>query len=160
MIPSSSLPTRIRLYNSAWLELGKEPMVLHVPDTGGRYYVQQFLDAYTNTFDSIGRRTTGTGEGNFAIVGPGWNGTLPPGVREIRSPTNTTWIVGRILVNGEQDLPDVQALQQQFTLTPLSQLGKHAVAVTSQTLADFGKAAAVTGCHAGTCSSSKTCGSP
>jgi len=133
-------PNADTLYNSAWLELGKEPMVLHVPDTGGRYYVQQLLDAYTNTYDSIGRRTTGTGEGDYAIVGPGWNGTLPYGVREIRSPTNTTWIVGRILVNGAQDLPAVIALQKQFTLTPMSQLGTQAGAVTNLTPADSGKA--------------------
>ena len=41
------------LYNIAWLELGKEPIVLHVPDTNGRYYVQQMLDAYTSTFTAF-----------------------------------------------------------------------------------------------------------
>ena len=70
-------PNADTLYNTAFLELGKGPIVLHVPDTNGRYYVQQMLDAYTNTFNSVGRRTTGTGEGNFAIVGPGWNGSCP-----------------------------------------------------------------------------------
>jgi hypothetical protein len=141
--PNSTIfvsPNADTLYNSAWLELGKGPMVLHVPDTNGRYYVEELLDAYTNNFNSIGRRLTGTGEGDYAIVGPGWNGTLPPGVKAIRSPTNTTWIVGRILVNGKQDLPDVLALQKQFTLTPLSQFGKHAGAVTNLTPADFSKA--------------------
>ena len=29
-----------------------------------------------------GKRTTGTGEGWFAIVGPGWKGTLPPQAQE------------------------------------------------------------------------------
>jgi hypothetical protein len=133
-------PNADTLYNSAWLELGKGPVVLHVPDTGGRYYVEELLDAYTNNFNSVGRRLTGTGEGDYAIVGPEWNGTLPPGVRELRSPTNTTWIVGRILVKGNQDLPDVLALQKQFTLTPLSQFGKQAGAVTNLTPADLGKA--------------------
>ena len=33
------------------------------------------LDAWTNVFASPGKRTTGTGEGNFAVVGPGWQGT-------------------------------------------------------------------------------------
>jgi hypothetical protein len=98
------------------------------------------LDAYTNTFNSVGRRTTGTGEGNFAIVGPYWNGSLPTGLQVIKSPTNSVWIIGRILVKGESDLPNVLVLQKQFTLTPLSQYGKAAVAVKNETLADFKKA--------------------
>jgi hypothetical protein len=120
--------------------LGQEPIVLHVPDTNGRYYVQQLLDAYTNTFNSVGRQTTGTGEGNFAIVGPGWNGSLPTGLQKIESPTNTVWIIGRILVKGESDLPNVLALQKRFIIIPLSQYGKPAVAAKNETLADFKEA--------------------
>lgn len=132
-------PNADTLYSVAWLELGNGPVVLHVPDTIERYYVMQLLDAYTNTFDSVGRRTTGTGEGNFAIVGPGWNGSLPTDVKRIRSPTNTVWIIGRVLVNGESDLPDVLALQEQFTLTPLEKYEMPATNVKNQTLADFNK---------------------
>ena len=119
-------PNSDTLYSSAWLELGKEPMILHVPDTDGRYYVMQMLDAYTNTFAYVGKRVTGTQEGNYAIVGPDWNGSLPRGVNEIRSPTNTVWVIGRILVNGQNDISNVTALQDQLTLTPLSQYGKPA----------------------------------
>jgi hypothetical protein len=50
-------PNADTLYNTAFLELGKEPIVLHVPDTNGRYYVQQMLDAYTNTFNSVGNHS-------------------------------------------------------------------------------------------------------
>ncbi len=132
-------PNEDTLYNSAWLELGREPMVLHVPDTGGRYYVEELLDAYTNNFGSIGRRMTGTGGGDFAITGPGWNGTLPAGMQEIMSPTNTTWVVGRILVDGKEDLPAAMVLQKRFTLTPLSQFGKPGTVTGNETLAGFGK---------------------
>jgi hypothetical protein len=135
-------PNADTLYNNAWLELGKEPIVLHVPDTNGRYYVQQMLDAYTNTFNSVGKRTTGTGEGDFAIVGPDWNSSLPTGLQVIKSPTNTVWIIGRILVKGESDLSNVLALHKQFTLTPLSQYGKPAVAAKNETLAEFKEAVA------------------
>jgi len=134
-------PNSDTLYSVAWLELGNGPVILHVPDTYGRYYVMQLMDAYTNTFNSVGRRTTGTGEGNYAIVGPGWNGSLPQGVKEIRSPTNTVWIIGRTLVNGEPDTPNVQALQEQYTLTLLDHYGKPSMNAKNQTLADFNKMA-------------------
>ena len=133
-------PNADTLYNIAFLELGKEPIVLHVPDTNGRYYVQQMLDAYTNTFNSVGKRTTGTVEGDFAIVGPGWNSSLPTGLQVIKSPTNTVWIIGRILVKGESDLHNVLTLQKQFTLTPLSQYGKPTVSAKNETLAEFKEA--------------------
>lgn len=132
-------PNTDTLYSSAWIELGKEPIILHTPDTGGRYYVMQIMDAYTNTFASVGRRTTGTGEGNYAIVRPGWKGSLPGGIKEIRSPTDTVWIAGRVLVNDEADLPEAVELQSQFTLTPLSRLGQPAGSPLNQTLADFKK---------------------
>jgi len=135
-------PNADTLYNTAWLKLGKEPIVLHVPDTNERYYVQQMLDAYTNTFNSVGKRTTGTEEGDFTIVGPDWNSSLPTGLQVIKSPTNTVWIIGRILVKGKSDLSNVLALHKQFTLTPLSQDGKPAVAAKNETLAEFKEAVA------------------
>lgn len=132
-------PNSDTLYSIAWLELGKGPIVLHVPDTHGRYYVMQMLDAYTNNFASVGRRTTGTGEGDYAITGPGWNGSAPEGGKVIRSPTNTVWILGRILVNGPDDVANVNALQDQFKLTPLSQHGKPSGYNKPQGLSDFKK---------------------
>src|SRR5215813_7630592 len=73
-------PNADTLYSIAWLDLSKEPVLLHVPDTGGRFYLMQLMDAWTETFAVPGKRTTGTKEGWFAIVGPGWQGTLPTGV--------------------------------------------------------------------------------
>ena len=116
-------PNNDTLYASAWLYLRQKPIILHVPDTQGCYYSVQLMDAYTNTFAYVGRRVTGTKEGNYAIAGPSWQGTLPTGVKLIKSPTNTIWSLVRILVDGEDDLPAVRALQQQYTLTPLSAYG-------------------------------------
>jgi hypothetical protein len=111
------------LYSWAWLDLTKEPMVLSVPDTHGRYYMMPMLDAWTNVFASPGKRTTGTKPGNFAITGPGWNGTLPSGVKQIKATTNTVWIIGRTQTNGPKDYPAVNALQTQYKITPLSAFG-------------------------------------
>ena len=111
------------LYASAWLNLTKEPIVLSVPDTSGRYYMMPMLSAWTDVFSSPGTRTTGSNASNFAIVGPGWNGTLPRGLTKIQAPTETAWIVGRTQLNGPADVPAVTALQAKYTLTPLSAWG-------------------------------------
>lgn len=112
------------LYSSAWLDLAAEPIVLSVPDTNGRFYLMPMLDAWTDIFASPGKRTTGTQRGHFAITGPGWSGTLPAGVKEIKSPTNMVWIIGRTQTNGPKDYAAVHALQKQYRLTPLSAFGK------------------------------------
>ncbi len=113
-------PNNDTLYSSAFLDLAPEPVVLHLPEMNGRYHVWQCMDFYTNNFAHIGRRTTGTRAGAFAIVGPGWKGTLPAGLPHYDSPTNAVWLLGRILVDGKEDLPAVQLLQDRCTLTPLS----------------------------------------
>ncbi len=111
------------LYANAWLDLQQEPIILHVPDTQGRYYSIQLIDAYANTFAYVGRRVTGTKESNYALVSPTWKGNLPTGIKKIKSPTNTVWCIARTLVEGEDDLPVARTLQQQYTLTPLSAYG-------------------------------------
>ncbi len=112
------------LYSFAWLDLSKEPIILSVPDTHGRYYLMPILDAWTNVIASPGKRTTGTKAGNFAIVGPNWSGTLPDGIKEVKSPTNTAMIAGRTQANGPADYAAVNAIQKQYKLTPLSAWGK------------------------------------
>jgi hypothetical protein len=79
----------------------------------------QLMDAYTDTFSSIGRRTTGKGAGQFAIVGPDWKGVLPSGLKAVKSPTKTVWILGRILAKGGADTDEAVNLLKQFTLTSL-----------------------------------------
>ncbi len=117
-------PNADTLYSAAWLDLSSEPMVLSVPDTKGRYYLMPMLDAWTNVFASPGKRTTGTGKGDFAIVAPDWTGKLPDGVQKIQSPTAIVWLIGRTQTNGKADYEAVHAIQDQYQLTPLSQWGK------------------------------------
>jgi len=107
------------IYSIAMLDLSGGPLRLHVPDTGGRYYVLQFVDAWTNNFAYVGTRATGNAEATFLLTGPDWDGDGPEGATRIACPTAVATIVGRWACDGEADLPAVAGLQQQLTLEPL-----------------------------------------
>ncbi|MFZ4808481.1 MAG: DUF1254 domain-containing protein [Hyphomicrobiaceae bacterium] len=114
-------PNNDTLYSTAWLDLRKEPVILEMPDTGGRYYTAQILDLTTETIANIGQRLNGTEAGAFAIVGPGWTGELPKDIKgTIRSNTVFANVLLRNLVDGPQDVPAVNALQKKFRIRPLS----------------------------------------
>ncbi|MEJ8295898.1 DUF1254 domain-containing protein [Delftia tsuruhatensis] len=117
-------PNNDTLYTNAWLDLGAGPLVIDVPDTAGRYYVLGLLDFFTNPFAHIGQRLTGTAARSFLVTPPGWQGTLPPPFdapgAHIAAPTPWLWVIGRILVDGEHDLPAVHALQDGFAVRPLA----------------------------------------
>ncbi|MDR3414703.1 MAG: DUF1254 domain-containing protein, partial [Nevskia sp.] len=142
-------PNADTLYSLAVLDLSGGPVRLEVPDTAGRYYSAALLDAYTNNFSIISRRTTGARGHSFIIVGPGWERAEPPdGAQLIHSPTATALLLLRILVDGPQDLPAVRQLQDGFRLgaSPLKEAGTPPrpvagdagsfVAVVNQALAD------------------------
>ena len=44
------------IYSIAQVDVSGGPVLLRVPDTAGRYYVLQFVDAWTNNFAYVGRR--------------------------------------------------------------------------------------------------------
>ena len=112
------------LYSLAWLDLSREPVVLHLPEMKGRYYLMQMLDAWTNVFASIGTRTIGEQEGNFAIVGPKWQGALPAGGKKLRLHRHCVDL-RRTLTRGQADYAAVHAIQEKYTSTPLSAWGKN-----------------------------------
>jgi hypothetical protein len=105
------------VYSIGNVDASGGPVRLSVPDTGGRYYVLQFVDAWTNNFAYVGHRATGTAAGSLLLLPPGWEADVPAGARVIRLPTAIATIVGRWAVAGEADLPAVADLQSRLTLT-------------------------------------------
>ena len=118
------------LYSIAWLDLTKEPAVISVPDTGGRYYLLPMLDMWTDVFASPGWRTTGTQAGNSWSTPPGWSRlrTVLDGVQAAEAPSASTlryvWIIGRTKTDGPPDYDAVHKIQAGFKVTLLSDWGK------------------------------------
>ena len=120
------------LYSVAWLDVLKEPVIVTIPDTAGRYYLLPALDMWTDIIASPGWRTSGTGEQKYAFVAPGWSGSLPEGVERIDATTPQLWIIGRIKTDGPDDYNAVHTIQNALTITPLSNWGKPAQTVESK----------------------------
>ena len=115
---------RDTLLTVGWLDLSKGPQVLHVPDMNGRYYSVQFTDPSNNTiFAYVGKRTTGTEAGDYLITMPNWKGLVPSGMKQISSPNNSVLVLGRVLVESDNDLPTAHHLAEQIRLTLLNQKG-------------------------------------
>lgn len=113
-------PNADTLYSQAWLDLSASPVVLTVPEISpDRYYVMQCLDGWTNVFTSVGTRETGNGSGVYLLTGPGWTGTVPANMVQLKSPTNLVWILGRTETRGPADYPAVHKIQEAYDLRML-----------------------------------------
>jgi len=110
-------PNNDTLYTNAWLDLGNGPLLIHTPDTGSRYYVLGLIDMYTNPFAHLGTRTSGNAEKSFWLHGPHWQGDVPTGFTRVACPTNSVWVLGRILAHVDEDMAPVHALQDAFGIT-------------------------------------------
>jgi hypothetical protein len=120
------------LYSVGWLDMTREPMVVSVPDTGGRYYLMPMLDMWTDVFASPGWRTTGTQAGNFLITPPSWNGAVPSGMTRISAPTPVVWVIGRTKTDGPEDYDAVHKIQAGYKVTPFSDWDKQAKPVEAK----------------------------
>jgi hypothetical protein len=124
------------LYSSAFLDLTKEPVVVSVPDTAGRYYLLPMLDMWSDVFASPGWRTTGTAAANYLVAPPGWRPDLrdrfideyklPKETQLINAPTPYVWIIGRTKTDGPPDYDAVNKIQAGLKVTSLSDWGKAA----------------------------------
>jgi hypothetical protein len=65
----------------------------------------------------LGTRTVGAGGGRYAIVGPDWRGDLPAGVEKVQSQSNDAWLLVRVVVNDEEDLPAAADAITRYTLS-------------------------------------------
>lgn len=110
-------------YSWAWLDLRAEPMVLSLPAVPApRYYVNQWFDLYTHNFAYTGVRATGREAGTYLFAGPRWMGEIPKGISKVfDAETEFVGTLTRTQLMGPDDMAAMQAVQDGYRLTPLSQ---------------------------------------
>jgi hypothetical protein len=120
-----SAPNADTLYSLGWVDVGPEPIVFSHPDMGNRFYLFPMYSLWMPVFAVPGQRTAGGRAATYLLTGPGWKGKVPPGMKEIKSPTRYFVILGRTYADGtEGDFKTVNALQDRYSLVPLSAHGK------------------------------------
>jgi hypothetical protein len=115
--PNSDTP-----YSLMEIDLRAEPTVVSVPAVPKpRYYSVQLTDANTFNYGYIGSRTTGTGPGDYMIVGPDWTGDTPPHIKQVfHSTTPFSAIIFRTQLFNAADMPNVVKIQAGYKVQPLS----------------------------------------
>ncbi|MGL4304612.1 MAG: DUF1254 domain-containing protein [Mycobacteriaceae bacterium] len=108
------------VYSLAWLDLRDGPAMLSYPDMGSRYFGFELIDAYTNVFANVGSGLHGQSGSSFAVVPPGYSGTLPDSTLRIDSSTWDVWLIGRTLVDGPEDVELAKGLSGQYRLNMLA----------------------------------------
>jgi hypothetical protein len=109
------------VYGFGFVDLGHQPYILTAPDSGGRYYMIEICDMWTHAFAYPAGKIAGYKGGKFALVGPGWNGTLPTGVTRIDAPTRWLELQPRVHVVGEADLAGAQEVLHAIKLQGLAE---------------------------------------
>lgn len=101
-------PNSDTLYLNAWLDLSHGPVLLDVPEMGHRYYTLAFMDLYGKPHH-LGTRTNQGRATRYALIGPS-GGAVPAGYQPFHLPTDTAWMLGRVLVDGAPDEAAAKAL--------------------------------------------------
>jgi hypothetical protein len=115
------------VYGFGFLDLGPQPIIMTLPDSRGRYYMVEVVDMWTNAFAYPAGVEGGYRGGTFALVGPGWKGDLPSGVRRIDAPTRWVLIQPRVHLRNQADLPGARGVLEAIQVQGLAEyLGRPA----------------------------------
>jgi hypothetical protein len=120
------------MYSVTWLDVGKEPLVIQIPDYGDRFYGIQLTTMYQNNFQNIGNsmaygnRDAYKKEYTFLLATPDWKGKLPEGVELVVTPSPIVHFLQRTYVtpNDPEDLIKANKLQDAHLVVPLSDWNK------------------------------------
>ncbi len=106
-------------YFEAWLAADdRTPVLLEIPEIKGRYYTAQILDEWGEVIANINERTFPSKPyGKFALVTPGFRGSIPVDAARIELHGSKAKMLGRVEIKGDPD--GAVRLQHQFKATAL-----------------------------------------
>jgi hypothetical protein len=115
--PNSDTP-----YSMLEIDLRSEPTVISLPAVPKpRYYSVQLTDANTFNYGYMGSMTTGTGPGDYMIVGPDWKGQTPAHIKQVfHSTTPFSAVIFRTQLFNPADMPNVVKIQAGYKVQSLS----------------------------------------
>ncbi|MFM0503170.1 MULTISPECIES: DUF1254 domain-containing protein [Paraburkholderia] len=109
-------PANDFLYLNGWIDLSNGPVTLDIPAIeADRYFVIELLDAFTNNFVNLSPRNAGRDGGRYVLR---LQDEVPLQDDEyaITCPTPLVWLLGRVLVKDEDDLPGARGAATGFRL--------------------------------------------
>jgi len=107
-------------YSYAWLDLRAGPVLLTMPPhSPERYMSAQIVDLYTYIVGYVSPRTAGNLGGRYLIRGPSDGRPDVPVDRVFQCPTELCLVLIRTQLFDDDDMPEVAALQDAITVTPL-----------------------------------------
>jgi hypothetical protein len=115
-------PAQDLVYGFGILDLGREPVVVQVPDFGKRFWVYQATDLRTDGFADLSI-IYGTKPGFYLLAGPDWQGEAPPEIAAtFRASTNIGTLIPRVFQEDTRaDNEALQPLLSQVMAYPLSE---------------------------------------
>ena len=109
-------------YSYAWVDTRAEPWVLTLPRIEeNRFYTSQWNDLWGFVLENTGSVFDGNDGVSILLASPNWDGDLPEGVkRVVRGDTDFLGSLTRTQVLDSKDLPNVERIQGEYKLQPLS----------------------------------------
>ncbi len=116
-------------YSYAWVDTRAEPWVLTIPKIEKeRFYTSQWDDLWGFVLNNTGSVEDGNGGTTVLLASPTWKGELPKGVkRVIQGDSKFLGSLTRTQLLDAKDLANVQKIQHEYKLQPLSEFLGEAV---------------------------------
>ncbi len=118
-------PNATTLYGTGFLDMQKEPVIIEMPAITDRYFSLQIMDQYGIFYLMAGNQFNGTEARSYIIVPDDFKGKIPAEfatTEMIHAPSKTSYALTRIavLTGSDKDISQINAYQDQISITPLS----------------------------------------
>jgi hypothetical protein len=100
------------------MDMDSGPFVIEMP-ASDRYWSVEFMKENTDVFTYVGSREYGRNKAVTVILARQNFSGDTRGLPVLKYPCKKAWLLARLLVDGEDDLPQVHQLQDRMKITAL-----------------------------------------